>query len=254
MTFARGIFAFALLMLVAGVVGSRYIINSLFSSPQGPSLTLVADAHTPTPKPHHVHRPVQHHKLVKPPAARAVSATSVPTATVTPASPQPTATPLPPSPTVSIITPRKVHKHHAAPHPPTPTPTFLPTPTLVPTSTPTGILTLARYWVGSTTARRGQTVSVGYVIDNETGQTARLLLGASIKADTVLSWAGSSLSDPSHDVVAIVPPGVSTHIRYFSLPTHIRPGAYDIAWGLRDVSSGQRDALVAAPGALQILR
>jgi hypothetical protein len=89
------------------------------------------------------------------------------------------------------------------------------------------------------------------VIDNHTGRTVHIMLGASIKASRVLSWA-SSLSDPGHDVVAAVSPGVSTHYRYFTLASTLRPGAYDIAWGLRDARSGERDALAAADAALRV--
>jgi hypothetical protein len=112
---------------------------------------------------------------------------------------------------------------------------------------------LARYWVGSQLARGGQTVSIGYVIDNETGHTARVWLGASIKGSRVLGWA-AGLSDPSHDVVAIVPPGVSTHVRFFTLPPNLYPGVYDVAWGLRSARTGLRDALVTAYAALRVSR
>jgi hypothetical protein len=94
---------------------------------------------------------------------------------------------------------------------------------------------------------------VGYVIDNGTGRTKRVMLGASIKSGSVLSWL-SSISDPAHDVIATVPPGLSTHIRYFTLSTSLRPGTYDVAWGLRDEPSGRRDAVVAAPEALIVRR
>ncbi len=112
---------------------------------------------------------------------------------------------------------------------------------------------LANYWVGSQVARRGQTVAIGYVIDNPTGHVEHLSLGASIKSGRVLNW-GDSLADPPHDVVATIPPGVSTHIRYFTLPAGIRPGQYDVAWGLRNAISGNRAALVFASGALTVTR
>jgi hypothetical protein len=116
-----------------------------------------------------------------------------------------------------------------------------------------GIVVLSRYWVSSAVARAGTTIGVGYVIENGTGSTQHVLLGASIKPGRVLSWL-SSISDPSHDVVATVPPGVSTHIRYFTLSSRLRPGAYDVAWGLRDAATGRRDAIVAAPSALEVRR
>jgi hypothetical protein len=116
------------------------------------------------------------------------------------------------------------------------------------------VVTLANYWVGSTTTHPGTTIAVGYVIDNETGKTAHVELGASVKASSQLSWAADSISDPSHDVVAVVPPGISRHVRYFTLSPGLRAGSYDIAWGLRNPSTGTRVALVAAPSALRVQR
>jgi hypothetical protein len=79
------------------------------------------------------------------------------------------------------------------------------------------------------------------------------MLGASVKSNRSLSWAGGSFSDPSRDVIATVPPGISTHIRYFAIPPGIHPGTYDVAWGLRDAATGQRDALVAASSVLRVI-
>jgi hypothetical protein len=96
-------------------------------------------------------------------------------------------------------------------------------------------------------------IEVGYVIDNGTGRTASIMLGASIKADHVSTWA-DSVSDPAHDVIAVVPPGLSTHYRYFALSPALRPGPYDVAWGLRDEHTGERDALAASSAALRVTR
>jgi hypothetical protein len=115
-------------------------------------------------------------------------------------------------------------------------------------------VTLANYWVGSTTTHPGTTIAVGYVIDNQTGKTAHVELGASVKASSQLSWAADSVSDPSHDVIAVVPPGISRHVRYFTLSPGLRAGSYDIAWGLRNPSTGRRVALVAASSALHLQR
>jgi len=114
-------------------------------------------------------------------------------------------------------------------------------------------VTLANYWVNQTVVRHGRTFALGYVINNGTGHTLHLMLGASLKSSHTLSWAVKALSDPGHDVVAIVPPGVSTHERFFTLPSRVRPGAYDVAWGLRNAVTGDRAGLVAAPGALKVL-
>lgn len=125
-------------------------------------------------------------------------------------------------------------------------------PTALPKPTPTaGIVALARYWVGSVHVRTGQTIEIGYVISNTTGHAEHLLLGASIKSARVASWV-QSLADPSHDVVATVAPGLTTHIRYFTLPERIRPGEYDVAWGLRNAATGSRAALVFAPSVLRV--
>ena len=209
MTFARAVFAFALLMLVAGIAASHYIANRLF----GP---LPASS-----------------------SGVAVVATTY------------TATPLPPATATPLLAPARPTP---TPHP-SPTATVKPTATASPTSTATTrTVTIARYWVGSTLARGGQTVAIGYVIDNGTGRTARIMLGASIKSARSLSWGASTLSDPAHDVVAIVPPGVSTHLRYFTLPAGVRPGLYDVAWGLRNAATGRRAALVTAGAALRVTR
>jgi hypothetical protein len=242
MTFARIVFAFALLMLVVGIVGSRYISEVVFAPLQGSAGTPIAAAtHAATPK-------------------AAATATATPTPTILPAparaptsTPRPTAT-ISPTPTprplvTRVLKPggKRLQHHRAKPKlKPTATATTLPTPTAT-----TGTVALARYWVGSQLARGGQTVSIGYVIDNETGQTARVLLGASIKGSRVVAWS-ASLSDPYHDVVAMVPPGVSTHVRFFTLPPSLQPGMYDVAWGLRSARTGLRDALVTGYAALRV--
>ena len=135
----------------------------------------------------------------------------------------------------------------------TPTPTPRPTRTPRPTPSPTpGTATLARYWVGTAIARPGNTIAIGYVIANDTGHTAHIALGASLKSSHALSWLAGGVNDPEHDVVAIVPPGISTHSRYFTLPPHLRAGYYDVAWGLRDPRTGQRIALVMASAAIRV--
>jgi hypothetical protein len=115
------------------------------------------------------------------------------------------------------------------------------------------VTTITNYWISETTVPRGTTIAIGYTIDNGTGRTERVLLGASIKPSSVATW-GRSVSDPFHDVVAIVPPGVTTHVRYFTLTHALRPGPYDVAWGLRAVSSGASVALVTAPDSLRVTR
>jgi hypothetical protein len=244
MTFARAVFAFALFMLVLGIVGSSYISRALFGDVQQSSTKVLGAVSTNTVAP-----AATATRVVSTPATTAASPTAVSTAstTVTPQALPTSAAAHADKATTTV--------HPAVRHPKVTAPTPRPTRALVPTSTPaTGVVTLARYWVGSQRAHRGTTVAVGYVIDNGTGHTVRLLLGASIKGANSLSWATGTVNDPSHDVVAIVPPGVSTHIRYFTLPSRIHPGFYDAAWGLRNARNGSRTALVTASDALRVTR
>lgn len=221
MTFTRMVFAFALFMLILGILASRVLAGMLFPVPPAEP-QVIAAANTPRPAtPHHV-SPIHHARNAH---------------TTTPKAPlaQPRATP---TPTPTALTT------------PTSTVTPLPSPTVTAT---TGIVTLTRYWVGTPQVSPGATIAVGYVIDNGTGQTQHLLLGASIKPSRDLNWASSSISDPFHDVVATIPPGISMHTRYFTLPARLRAGSYDVAWGLRDDATGARTALVTAAGALQVV-
>ena len=79
------------------------------------------------------------------------------------------------------------------------------------------------------------------------------MLGSSIKPSHVLSWL-TSISDPAHDVVATVPPGTTTHTRYFTLARGLHSGTYDVAWGLRDTTTGQSVAVVSAFSSLHVTR
>jgi hypothetical protein len=226
MTFIRSVFAFALAMLLLGIFGTRYLVSTMFSEPPEPPTGSVAAVHKGTPKPTAKPAPTK-----TPVPAATVSATSVATGTPTPgATATPTSTPK------ATATPRATA---------TPKATATPTP---------GTVELTRYWVATVAAHPGQTIAVGYVVDNQTGHTVHVLLGASLKSSSSPSWAVSALSDPAHDVVGTVPPGVSTHTRYFTLPAHLRSGIYDVAWGLRDAATGARDALVAAPAVLHVHR
>lgn len=93
---------------------------------------------------------------------------------------------------------------------------------------------------------------MAYTIDNETGRALRLTLGASIKPSRLLSWT-SSYSDPADETTVLAPPGRSLQVRRFVLSAGLRDGQYDVAWGLRDVSTGQHVALVSVPGALTLV-
>jgi hypothetical protein len=117
----------------------------------------------------------------------------------------------------------------------------------------TGEVALSNYWVNGQTARSGQTIAIGYLIRNDTGRTERIMLGASLKPRSALSWT-AAINDPYHDVVAVVPPGATVHVRYFTLPAGLRPGTYDVAWGLRDAASGRRLGLAFAPSVVTVTR
>lgn len=215
MSFSRAIFAFALVMLVVGFFTSRMVADYLFGNAPAQAISVVAETSTRTPTP-----------TPAPTASPTARTRTLPTA----------------SPTIRV--------------PPTRTPTVRPTATIVPSPTPTpttGVVTLARYWVGSQAVRRGRAVAIGYVISNGTGHTVRIFLGASVKLSRFASWS-ASLSDTADDVVAVVPPGVSTHVRYFAFPARARSGSYDVAWGLRNAASGVREALVTAAGAIVVTR
>jgi hypothetical protein len=270
MTFTRGIFIFAFVMLIAGAVGARLIIGPLlFGDVSSPSYVVSARVPTATSKPIPSPSP-------RPTAVKRVAPTATVTSTTVP-TPRPAATStavprsvvLRPTHAATAIpkithSPKRIRatarptahlrakKHAVVRRKPTPVPTATTLPTAVPSPTPSGVVTLTNYWVGSTTAHPGTTIAVGYVIDNETGATAHIELGASVKASSQLSWATDSISDPSHDVVAVVPPGISRHVRYFTLSSRLPAGSYDIAWGLRNPSTGSRVALVAASSALRV--
>jgi hypothetical protein len=262
MTFARAVFLFAFLMLIVGAVGARLFIGPLlFGDVNGPSYSVSARVSTATippasatPRPRPTRRVV-----VRPTSTPTVAPTARSTAinTFVPRTPTPVVTL---SPTVhravhttATMRPR-VHaaKVKRAATRPTATPRPTPTDPATPSPIPSGIVTLTNYWVGSATSHPGSTIAVGYVINNQTGATAHIELGASVKASSQLSWAQDSISDPSHDVVAVVPPGISQHVRYFTLSPGLRAGSYDIAWGLRNPSNGDRVALVAATKALHV--
>lgn len=251
MGFLRAIFLFALVMLVIGLVGTHYLLANLFGTPSGPVSAVAVAVHKPTPTPRRRPSPTPTTPRAKAPAR------VTPTRTATPR-PARTASPTPvPTAPVTIARHAIRHRHvrvaRRAVATVKPTATAKPLPSATPTPT-SGTVTLTSYWVGSSTAQPGQTVSIGYVIDNGTGHTARITLGASIKSSHVISWLSGQINDPYHDVVAIVPPGVSTHVRYFTLPSRLHAGTYDVAWGLRNALSGSREALVAAPDALRVSR
>jgi hypothetical protein len=76
-------------------------------------------------------------------------------------------------------------------------------------------------------ANPGDTIQLGYNIDNISPFTLRIWLGAS------LTGPSGSLSDPSHDVIVYVPGYTHQfYYRLFSIPTTTQPGTYDITYAL----------------------
>lgn len=149
----------------------------------------------------------------------------------------------------------------STPLPATPRPSSTPTPltslTPVPTITPAvsstaATVTLTKYWLDQTQAHAGDTITVRYDIENGTGQLMYIGLGVSMKPASARSWI-SAFIDPAHDVTAAVPPGSSSHTRYFGLPAGLAPGSYDVAWGLKD-TGGRQIAVESAPGVLRIVK
>ncbi len=261
MGFLRGIFLFALVMLGIGVIGTHYLLTSLFSPAGGAAPGAVAMVlHRPTSTP--VHAVAGRNGTHAPGKGDAHRHGSVRTTHPSTTTRKPAATPS--STRVATIhmvsRHRRVHRNgsvkarrRAVVKRPEPTATPTATPQPSPTPTPmSGTVSLTNYWVGSSTAQPGQTVSIGYVINNGTGHTVRVTLGASIKSSRSVSWLSGQINDPYHDVVATVPPGISTHIRYFTVPARLRAGSYDVAWGLSNALTGSRESLVAAVGALRI--
>lgn len=281
MTFVRAAFICAFLMLIVGALGARSVIAPYFARVGTAPAPQVAARVTRAPQ-RAVRTPVPPTKTPAPmvktpvpaaPTAMAATSTPIPPTSVPPTAVPPRATLRPVTTGATRITRRvrgsqargvraavrhvayrrirrRVIRRRLAIHV-RPTPTAAPaTATPAPTAV-TGIVALTQYWVGTLHTRPGRTIAIGYVIDNETGQTERITLGASLKSRRSLSWA-AAISDPWHDVVATVPPGTSTHVRYFTLPPGLRPGSYDVAWGLRNAVNGKRDALVFAPAVIRV--
>ncbi len=136
---------------------------------------------------------------------------------------------------------------------PTPLTALTPLPTVTAAASPTtATTTLTKYWLDQTEAHAGDTITVRYDIENGTGQPMYIGLGISMKSSSAASWS-SAFIDAAHDVTAAVPPGSSTHTRYFTLPDHLAPGDYDVAWGLKD-SSGTQIDVASSSGALRIVK
>lgn len=164
-----------------------------------------------------------------------------------PASPvaPPPSSPVPP-PVTPTVPPTKAPPTRTVP------PTQTPLPTVPPTLAPISV-SIQSYSLDASWVNPGQTVGVRYVIVNNSGRTVDVLLGASLKSSRIAGW-GAAINDPSHDIVAAVPPGTSSHLRYFTVPSTLRPGTYDAAWGLKDSNTGAPEALVTSAAAVRVAR
>lgn len=258
MQFRSVAFASALFLLVAGILGSHYVLTSISNgggTHRFPNISsaLTANTRTAQPQPTVTPRPAPARSARRTAPSRAIVArTAVPIpAHRVPSPPQ--------GPVIHQVNQTGVTRGPLGVSAPVaiPQPTALalaPTTYTAPAGLPVqqGIVRLVTYWVGTPRVPRGQTVSIGYVIDNELGVTVRLMLGASIKLAHGASWASGALSDPAHDVVATVAPGTTTHARFFTLLPNLRAGTYDVAWGLRDAQTGHHVVLATAANALQV--
>jgi hypothetical protein len=257
MTYVRIGFVGAFLLLLVGGYTAKKAVAPYFSAAAGRSTPAIRATATP--------RTVAH-RIAPAATAIVVKKTATPTATAIP-----TATPGL-TPTVVLLTagPTTTHPHRAPARRPVrharthravarrrkPIPTFTPVPTATAEPTPqssVGEVALSNYWVNSQRVQSGQVIAIGYVIRNDTHTTERVMLGASLKARWAASWT-DAINDPNHDVVALVPPGATVHVRYFALPPGLRPGKYDVAWGLRDATTGQRLGLAFAPSVVTVTR
>jgi hypothetical protein len=241
-------FALALLLLVAGIIGVHSFITSTFPQQASSQEAKVAGAATTATPVRQVivATPLPRRKALTPRqkqgrgrAPRKRKASSLGRAIATSVVPQQIAGPASSSAQNAGLQPQVVA-----------TPASFNSSRSIP-GLAAAVPILKNYWVGASHVHRGQTISFDYVIDNPRNTVVRLWLGASLKPNSEKSWA-QAISDPPHDVVATVAPGTTIHLRYFTVPASLHTGIYDLAWGLRDVNTGQRVELVVAHGALII--
>ncbi len=114
-----------------------------------------------------------------------------------------------------------------------------------------GSIRLTNYWINRRSITVGELLALTYVIDNTTGMTARVWLGASLMPASDHNWAADAINDQMHDVVAVAPPGLSTHLRYFTVRRGLHIGLYDVAWGLLSLTHRPL-ALVTVPEELAV--
>lgn len=264
MTLVRAAFLIALSTPILGLIAAHYVMSAFDQSPHEAmipvaSVSPTASSASPTARPRPTATQAQPTPTSRPRPTSTARPVTQPTQAVLPTSTAQSRT----SRRSTVRRPQRVIRRHApapsrrsAPRATAaPLPTWTAVPTAIPVPSPTtGTVVLARYWIGTTVARRGSIISVGYVIANGTGRTEGLSLGASIKPSRALDWATAAISDPRRDVVATVPPGTTIHARYFAIPATLRPGLYDVAWGLRNAAAGSRVAVVFSPGVLRITR
>jgi hypothetical protein len=82
--------------------------------------------------------------------------------------------------------------------------------------------------LSSSNVNPGNTIQLGYMIDNISPSTLKIWLGA-----TLTGPSGNQINDPAHDVIVSVP-GYSHQYwyRYFTIPTSAPPGVYDITYAI----------------------
>jgi S1-C subfamily serine protease len=74
----------------------------------------------------------------------------------------------------------------------------------------------------------GASLTLTYDIVNPGADGQPVVLGASVRRDTVQAW----IDDPANDAAVVVQPGRATYRREFRLPNQARSGWYEVAWSI----------------------
>jgi hypothetical protein len=81
--------------------------------------------------------------------------------------------------------------------------------------------------ISTTSAYPGDTIKLGYKINNVSPYTLKIWLGA-----TIIDQYGNNIHDPANDALVSVPSGFTYYYRDFKVPTTASPGKYDIVYAL----------------------
>jgi hypothetical protein len=114
---------------------------------------------------------------------------------------------------------------------PTPGSQSTPTPNSQTSSPPSGSITLLSASAEQTAPTAGSSVTLDYRVENDTGSSAQVFLGATIYSDP----DGTSIDDPADDAVVTAQPGVNVYQRQFVFPS-TASGSYDLLVSLDDAA------------------